>query len=29
MSKIPQLLAEIDQIQDSHHPEDAEQLSLF
>ena len=29
MTKIPQLLAEIDQIQDSHHPEDAEQLSLF
>ena len=29
MAKIPQLLAEIDQIQDSHHPEDAEQLSLF
>jgi DNA polymerase len=29
MKKIPQLIAEIDQIQDSHQPEEAEQLSLF
>jgi DNA polymerase len=29
MHKIPQLLAEADQLEDSHHPEDAEQLSLF
>ena len=29
MKRIPQLIAEIDQIQDSHQPEEAEQLSLF
>ena len=29
MIKIPQLLAEIDGIGDSHHPEEAEQLNLF
>ncbi len=29
MTKIPQLLAEIDAIEDSHHPEEAEQLNLF
>jgi DNA polymerase len=29
MQRIPQLLAEIDLIEESHHPEDAEQLSLF
>ncbi len=29
MQRIPRLLAEIDQIEESHHPEDAEQLSLF
>jgi DNA polymerase len=29
MKKIPQLLAEIDRIEESHQPQDAEQLSLF
>jgi DNA polymerase len=29
MSKIPQLLAEIDQIKDAQQPEDLQQLSLF
>lgn len=29
MQRVPQLLAEIDQMEDSHRPEDAEQLSLF
>jgi DNA polymerase len=29
MKRIPQLIADIDQIQDSHQPEEAEQLSLF
>jgi len=29
MKKIPQLIAEIDQIEESNRPEDAEQLSLF
>jgi len=29
MQKIPQLIAEIDQIEESNRPEDAEQLSLF
>jgi DNA polymerase len=29
MKKIPQLLAEIDLIEESHQPQDAEQLSLF
>jgi DNA polymerase len=29
MARIPQLLDEIDLIEESHHPEDAEQLSLF
>ena len=29
MKKIPQLIAEIDQIEESTRPEDAEQLSLF
>jgi DNA polymerase len=29
MKRIPQLIADIEQIQDSHQPEEAEQLSLF
>jgi uracil-DNA glycosylase family 4 len=29
MKRIPQLLAEIEQIDESHQPQDAEQLSLF
>ena len=29
MKKIPQLLAAIDHIEESHQPQDAEQLSLF
>jgi DNA polymerase len=29
MKRIPQLLLEIDEIEESHQPEDAEQLSLF
>ena len=29
MARIPQLLAEIEQIAESHQPQDAEQLSLF
>ena len=29
MKRIPQLIADINQIQDSHQPEEAEQLSLF